>query len=675
MASSGSFQNTFATGYTLRVEWKTNSQSIEYNSSNITVTAYLVSSGSSYTINSTGTKTVKLYINGETYTKSAAGLASLSGGQKKELYSKTVNIGHGADGSKSIKIACDFGIAVALSGTSYGTVRAPSGSNTFNTATLDTIPRATIPTTSGTWNVGSTVTISTSSRASTSFTHTIQYSLNNSSWTNIASGVTTSTTWTLPAALANAKPNATSGTVYIKCITHNGITTLGTETISRTYNIASSNTAPTVTLSVSHNYGSLISNYVRGKSRITLTASATMKNGASAAKYVFTYGGTTQTVSTSNSSSSISFALPSNAAASYPISVTVTDTRGYTGTYSTTITTLAYSAPTITSATVTRGNGASSSAFVENSKGNNLRISFSGNITSLSNANTKDYKIEYRPSNSTTYTTLIYATALSSYSFSVTQYTGAIFSENSSYVVRVSVSDIFETVSQIIDVPSQKVLLNFSANGKAMAIGGIASVDDTLEIMTSLYATGGIKPMQLANGTDFDEIVKPGMYIGNAASGGYVNPPVSTGTFILEVSSAGSAGQIMQRYSYCNKTLYRAYVRFMYESSWGNWQPTEGFTAFNTTGYAGQVRFANGFMVQWGRVSMATPTANTTVSVDITYPIAFTHAPVVHAHAHTSAPTVLSVSVGTGSTTGTTIYLTRANTTGTWVSWIAIGKG
>ena len=90
MASSGNFQNTFRTGYTLRVEWSVTSQSIEDNTSTLSVTAYLVSGGSSYIINSSASKTVKLVINGSTYTKSAAGLANLTGNQKKALFTKVV---------------------------------------------------------------------------------------------------------------------------------------------------------------------------------------------------------------------------------------------------------------------------------------------------------------------------------------------------------------------------------------------------------------------------------------------------------------------------------------------------------------------------------------------------------------------------------------------------------
>ena len=668
MASSGSFQNAFRTGYALRVEWKVNSQSVADNTSSVTVTAYLVSSGSVYVINSSAKKVVKLIINGTTYTKTASGLANLTGGQKKALFSKTVTIPHNADGTKSFSIYCTFDMEVTLSGKYWDLVRAPASGSA--TATLDTIPRATTPTTSGTWNVGNTVTISTP-RAAEAFTHTLQYSLNNSTWTNIATGVGTSATWKLPDVLASAKTGATSGTVYIRCITYNNGTNIGNKTISRTYNITSAYAAPSVALSISQTNKANISNYIRERSEITLKA--TLKYGATAAKYVFKYGGVSKTVTTTDGTASVKFTLPSNAAASFEYSVTLTDSRGFTASKSGTVDTIAYTKPAISSLEIVRGNY-DGATFTEASKGKSLRIVAAGTVTSLSNANAKKYKIEYRLSNENTYKPLVDTTIASSYAVSVTEYTEAIFSENASYVVRFTLSDSFESVTRIFDVPSQRVLLNFSANGKAMAIGGIATVDDALEIMMEQYSTGGIKPMQIANGTNFDEIIKPGVYIGNASSGGYTNPPLTTGTFILEVSSAGTAGQIMQRYSYVHKNQYKAYVRFFYESAWGEWQPTEGFTAYSTTGFAGQVRFANGLMMQWGRVAIATQ-ANVTSTVAITYPIAFYHAPIVHVVAHTGAPELVNVSCDIGTTTGTNIYLRRSSAVSTWVSWFAIGRG
>lgn len=670
MATSGSFENAFRTGYKLLVEWKVNSQSIEDNTSNVTVTVFLVSMGSSYYINSSVSKTVTLVIDGKTYTKTANGLSNLSGGQKKSIFAQTVNIPHNADGTKTFTMYCSYFLDVKLSGVYWGTIRAPESGNA--SATLDTIARATTPTTSGTWNVGNTVTINTP-RASGSFTHTLQYSLNNSSWTNIATSVGTSTTWTLPAALATAKTNATSGTVYIKCITYNGSTNIGSKTISRTYNITSSYAAPSVSLAASQTNEASISSYIRGRSSVTLKATASFKHGASAAKYVFKYGSMTKTVTATAATASVSFTLPSNAAASFEYSVTLTDSRGYTASANGTVSTIAYSAPVISSFVATRGNY-SNSTFTEDSKGNSLKIVAAGTITSLSNANKKNYKVEYRLSNATAYTTLIDTKTAGAYAVAVTEYTSAIFSENASYVLRFTLSDSFETVTMLCDVPSQKVLLNFSANGKAMAIGGIASVDDALEIMMASYMTGGIKAMQLAIGTDLNEVMKSGLYIGSVSGGTFLNTPteLTSGSFMLMVAESGALGQRMQRCMYANKTAYRAYVRFYHSSSWGDWQPAEGFTSFEIDSHSGRVRFANGFLIQWGRISITPTAANTVTSVVMKFPVAYSKSPICQVSANSSVPNILTCAYAADADE-MTISMTRTNTTATWISWTAFG--
>lgn len=656
--ASGTISGSTANQYiTARIVWSS-SANTENNQSTVTATLSYRKSSSS-TSKTYGKFTGKLTVNGVSVSFSKY-ITLNANNSWVTIGSNSVTVNHNADGSKSIAISATGSIA----NTSF------SSTSCSATVALDSIPRATTPTTSGTWNVGNTVTINTP-RASSAFTHTVQYSLNNSSWTNIKTGVTTSTTWTLPAALATAKPNAASGTVYIRCITYNGSTNIGNKTITRTYNITSSYAAPSVAIAASQTNDASIAQYIRGRSKVTLKATATLKHSATAKTYVFNYGGTTKTVTTTASTASVTFSLPSNAAASYAYSVKLTDSRGYTASASGTVTTISYAAPSLSSVTAIRGDY-DGTTFKENSKGNSLQIVAAGTITSLSNANAKNYKVEYRLSNSTAYTTLINTKAASAYAVSVTEYTDAIFSENASYVLRFSLSDSFESISQIVDVPSQKVLMNFSANGKAMAIGGIASVDDALEIMTDLYATGGIKPMQLANGTNFDEIIKSGVYIGNASSGDYTNPPITTGTFILDVSSAGSAGQVMQRYSYVHKNQYKAYVRFLYESTWGTWQPTEGFTSFSIGAHSGRVRFANGFVIQWGRVSITPTAANTITEKVIKFPIAHASSPICHVSANSAAPNILTCSY-TADADELTLCMTRTNTTATWISWTSFG--
>lgn len=667
MASSGNFENVFRTGYALRLEWKINSQSIENNTSNITATLYLVSKGSSYTINSSASKPVKLTIGGTTYS-SSIGNGALSGNQKRKIMAKTVNIAHDADGTKSIKLRGFINIDATLGGTKYNNIYVPASSAA--NVTLDAIPRATTPTTSGTFNVGSSVTINTPG-ASDDFTHTLAYSTNNSTWTTIASNVATSATWTLPSALATAIPKAKVGMVYIRCTTYNGNTNIGAKTITRSYSVTSAYASPSVALTASQTNSGSINATIKGKSTMTLNAAATLKYGTTAAKYVFKYGSVSKTVTSTAASASVSFLVPANAGSTFDYSVTVTDTRGFTATKSGSVATTNYTEPSITKLEVTRGDY-DGTTFTENKKGNSLKIEIGGSIASVKSANAKSYKIEYRLSTATAYTTLVDSMTLSSYSVSVVKYTDDIFSENSAYVVRATLIDSFSQTSQIVDVPTQKVLLNFSANGKAVAIGGIATVDDSLEVAMEMYVTGGIRHIVLANDTDFDEIVKTGVYVGSMNTQTHTNSPMSTGSFLLEVMNAGTSGQLMQRYSYCHKSTYRAFVRFKYESTWGAWQPAEGFISSSMSSQAGRVRMANGFLVQWGRVLITPTAANTITAKAVQFPIEYDSIPICQVSANSAAPNIVNCSY-TATATELTIHMTRTSTTNTWISWVAFG--
>lgn len=405
-------------------------------------------------------------------------------------HSKTIQ--HNTDGTKSIEIYATGGI----SGTAFNATKCSA------IVTLETIPRTTTPTTSGTFNVGSSVTISLP-RAADSFTHTVQYSLNATDWTTIATGVATSTAWTLPASLATALPNATSGTVYLRAITYSGGTEIGSETISRTYYITSAYAAPSASIAISQSNSANIGQYIRGKSTVTLTAKATsLKHGATAVRYAFTYGGVTQTVTSSATSASVSFALPSNAAASYAYSVTLTDSRGYTASASGSVTTVAYSAPAISSLTATRGNY-NGSTFTANDTGKSLKIVASGTITSLSNANAKNYALEYRLQTATAYSALVSTTTASSYSFSLTYYTTAIFSEYSAYTIKLTLSDSFGSTAWTVNVTSKQVVLNFNAEGTAMGIGTIAGESGALKVGWDLIPFQPLCPANLLDNSYF----------------------------------------------------------------------------------------------------------------------------------------------------------------------------
>ena len=114
-ATSGTISNSFRNGYKVQITWKVNSQNVANNTSNVTVQAQLVSTGSSYTISSSATKNGTLTINGTSYSFTFS--AGLSGSQTKTVFTKTVDIPHNSDGTKTLSMSTTLGINVTLSGT------------------------------------------------------------------------------------------------------------------------------------------------------------------------------------------------------------------------------------------------------------------------------------------------------------------------------------------------------------------------------------------------------------------------------------------------------------------------------------------------------------------------------------------------------------------------------
>ena len=185
MAASGTIQQAIRTGYRIQIAWTVDSQSVANNTSKVTAKVQLVSTGSSYTINSSASKSGSLTINGTKYTFNFT--AALSGNQTKTLFTKTVTVSHAADGTKTCSFSATAGINVTLSGTYYGNVTA-SGNGTFNT-----IARAsTINSVTGSVAINGTNSVTVNiSRKSSNFTHTVVFSFG--SYSKTTTGVGTST--------------------------------------------------------------------------------------------------------------------------------------------------------------------------------------------------------------------------------------------------------------------------------------------------------------------------------------------------------------------------------------------------------------------------------------------------------------------------------------------------
>ena len=274
----------------------------------------LISNGGN--IASSAPKDWSVTVNGTKY--SGENTISLSANATKTLASGTTTIGHNSDGSKTFSYSFSQELAITYSGSWVGT-RSGSGSGTLNTIARSSSVSG------GSGTIGNATTIYVT-RASSSFTHTLTYSFGSLSGT-IATGVGTSTSWTIPTSFYAQIPNAKSGTGTITCTTYNGSTNIGSKTCSFTASVSSSN-APSLSVSIVDTDATTTaltgdsSKLIRYYSDAQVTLSASAKNSATIKSYSISGGGGSST----SSSATISNVTNNS------FTCKTTDSRGFTTT-------------------------------------------------------------------------------------------------------------------------------------------------------------------------------------------------------------------------------------------------------------------------------------------------------------------------------------------------------
>lgn len=458
MAKSGSFYKTFSTGYKLLIEWSESNIDSANNQSDITVTAKLVAN-SSYYINSSASKDISLTINGTKYSSTCT--VGISSGGTKTLMTKTVsNINHGSDGSKSVSISCTLGIAVTLSGTYVSSVSA-SG-----TATLTKIEReSTLSASNGTLGTEQTLSVS---RQSSSFTHTITYSCGSASGTIVSKSSSTSIAWTPPLSLAQQNTTGTSVSVKLTITTYNGDTKVGSSyTKTITCSIPSS-VKPSVSISVSdpNGYADTYGGYVKGKSKIAVSITASGSHGSTIKSYSTTVNGSTYT----GSSVTTDFVKSSG---ELEIKTTVTDSRGRTATASKKITALAYSDPVISAIKSFRSDESGNAS----SSGGYITVQFTAAVTSLSSKNSATYVLKYKKGSDSSYTSVTLSDYANAYNPTNAKYT-FVADASKSYSINLTVTDAFNSTTKSTAGSSASKLWSLldRIKGKGIAFGKIAEL-------------------------------------------------------------------------------------------------------------------------------------------------------------------------------------------------------
>lgn len=464
MASSGSISKSAAFG-NVTLSWTTISQDVYTKKSTI---SYKLTIYRSSNITSNITKDYWIKINGVTVN---AGVDNIGGSGTKTLASGTHILTHDSNGECYFTLAFSQEINITWSGKSIGILSA-SGSGTLNKISTPTIPTLSASTVA----IGSNLTI-TLNRDKSTYLHKLTYSWG-SQLVNIeiASGVGTSYTWTVPNDFMNYIPNGTSGTCYLTVTTYDSGGTIGTNTVSFTGTVPASivpkinsvtlsDTGPTAGLG----WGV----WVQGKSRLNVTVNASGIYGSRIT--VCNISGLGNTINSTNGELGVLAA-----SGSVTINITVTDSRGRTVTTSRTISVEAYSEPVIETATIERANNAGTP--IDN--GTYAKIALKASGSSVAEKNAVEAKIYHMRSDLTEWT--LARTIPVTYSIDQTVMIANMIASRS-YAYKIELTDAFGTTTAEMTLRAEGAVIGWLAGGLGVSFGKAAEEQYTADFEWDIH--------------------------------------------------------------------------------------------------------------------------------------------------------------------------------------------
>ena len=282
-------------------------------------------------------------------------------------------------------------------------VRARKKSNqvygTSGSATVKTLGGAVVNSVSTVTADNSTVSIiinTTVYEASYSYTLAIKngsttyLTISGLSWSKGTANRTVTLTAAQRTTLLNAMASIKSFTGTFAVTTYSGSTQIGsTSSKTATVQTTSANSAPTLSSFTYEDSYSTTTNitgnnqlFIQSHSTLKVTpGTATAKNGASITNYTASCNGVSKS-STSNTAITVGKIAKSG---SVSVTLTVTDSRGYTASVSKTITVIAYAAPKLSSVTLRRTNEIEPE----------MQLKFNGSISAISVDGTQKNSVQY----------------------------------------------------------------------------------------------------------------------------------------------------------------------------------------------------------------------------------------------------------------------------------------
>lgn len=389
----------------------------------------------------------------------------------------TIRVNHNNDGTKSGDIRVDWACdPLWYSGKNLKAIQCRQRS-----ITLNAIPR-TSTMTFPEFEAGQSGEF-TISRASSSFTHTLQYPIG----TNIATNIGTSYTWTPPMSLCNLFPDATSGTVTVRLITYNGSTQIGYRDYEVTIKVPT-NVVPDFSFSLSEGTESGFGVYVASLSTVKATLTGiTGAYGSTVKKAQMNVDETEYPIDVDAASEVIDSNTIIIPASSKTITVSITDSRGRTKTKSTAITVYEYAEPQITDIDL-------------DISGTTVVIKVKGKISPVNNLNQKFITIEKINTSTEQGSVVVSRTAIAAYSFNLSFTETVQDISTNSYEYIVTLEDKINEISATH--LSGVICISRYAGGKGVAFFKEADkegIDMSACASSKIYLAGGHTMQELIN--------------------------------------------------------------------------------------------------------------------------------------------------------------------------------
>lgn len=492
MANSGSITQWFTDWNYMYFSWEVVQQVAATKTSTIQWELRLIST-SNGRIDSSQKKHWSVTVDGETF----SGTKTIGCGNNTSLAiaSGTKTVQHDSDGSKELVCSFSQDIDIIFSSQTVGTV---TGSDSWWLYSISAASQPSCVTwpnhTQNVGNFGDTISIHMNS-TSIAHLHTVRYAYGSLTGT-IATGVENGCTWTIPLSFMDLIPNATSGSGTIYVDTYFNDDLIGTKSCGFTATVPAS-VKPTCTATLTDTTGvdQIYGKPVKGLSKIKVKVNPTLAYSSPIASYSIIVDGIKYTDAEFTSN------VLTNSG-TVAVTVQVTDKRGRSGSWSYNMTVLDYAQPKITAFTVHRCNSDGS----ENEEGNHIKVTFSATIKSMSSQNTAAYKVQYKKTDTDSWTIHTFTELANAWTVADKTYIFAADGSNA-YDVAVTAEDRHFVALASTAASTAFTLMNFHPSGKGISFGGVSQKEGYFEVHLVIevdnvieYTGGGKLSMTLAEG-------------------------------------------------------------------------------------------------------------------------------------------------------------------------------